>query len=109
MAAAQADPLVVSLAERLRALRGDGAPLPASLLDVHVRRVDGLYVARPRDWEALREDEALARRGVPYWARLWPSGEALAAAIAAGPSLAGPRGPQPGRRPGPPSGGRGTP
>jgi predicted nicotinamide N-methyase len=90
MAAAEADPLTASLAERLTALRG-GAPVPATLLDVEVRRVGGLYVAKPRDWEALREDEALARRGVPYWARLWPSGEALATAIAAGPSLTGQR------------------
>jgi predicted nicotinamide N-methyase len=90
MAAAEADPLTASLAERLAALR-DGAAVPATLLDVEVRRVGGLYLARPRDWEALREDEALARRGVPYWARLWPSGEALAAAIAAGPDLAGRR------------------
>jgi predicted nicotinamide N-methyase len=90
MAAAEANPLVVSLAERLRELRGDD-PVPASLLDVEVRRVGDAYVARPRDWEALRSDEALARPGVPYWARLWPSGEALAAAIAAGPSLDGKR------------------
>jgi predicted nicotinamide N-methyase len=90
MAASGANPLVVSLAERLHALR-DGAPVPPSLLDVHVRRVGDAFLAKPRDWEALRDDEALARRGVPYWARLWPSGEALAAAVAAGPSLAGRR------------------
>jgi predicted nicotinamide N-methyase len=90
MATAGANPLVVSLDERLRALR-DGAAVPPSLLDVELRRVGGAYLARPRDWEALREDEALARRGVPYWARLWPSGEALAAAVAAGPPLAGRR------------------
>jgi predicted nicotinamide N-methyase len=87
---AAANPLVVSLAERLTALR-DGARLPGSLLDVDVRRLDDLFYARPRDWESLREDEALARRGVPYWARLWSSGEALARAVAAGPSLAGAR------------------
>jgi predicted nicotinamide N-methyase len=90
MAAAQANPLVVSLAERLSALR-DGAAVPRTLLDVDVRRVGDAYLARPRDWEGLREDEALAGRGVPYWARLWPSGRALAAAVAAGPSLAGRR------------------
>jgi predicted nicotinamide N-methyase len=88
---AAANPLVVSLGERLRALRGEGPPVPASLLDVEVRRVGDAYLARPRDWEALRSDEALAHRGVPYWARSWPSGEALAAAIAAGPSLDGRR------------------
>jgi predicted nicotinamide N-methyase len=49
------------------------------------------YVARPRDWEALREAEALARRGVPYWAVLWPSGLALAHAISRGPALDGAR------------------
>ena len=87
---AAANPLVVSLTERLRAMR-DGAPLPDTLLDVEVRRLGDLFYARPRDWEALREDEALAGRGVPYWARLWPSGEALARAVADGPSLEGKR------------------
>ena len=83
-------PLAVSLTERLR------ADAPAELLDVEVRTVDlgageEAYLARPRDWEALREAEALARRGVPYWAMLWPSGLHLARAIAAGPPLAGRR------------------
>ena len=74
-----------SLAERLAALRGsDAAALPDSLLDVAVRPAEpGLYVLRPVDWEALREDEALARRPVPWWARPWPSGLALARALAA--------------------------
>jgi hypothetical protein len=51
MAAAEADPLTASLAERLAALR-DGAAVPATLLDLEVRRVGGLYLAKPRDWEA---------------------------------------------------------
>ena len=56
-----------------------------------MREVEGLYLARPRDWEALREAEALAQRGVPYWARLWPSGLALARAVLRGPPLDGRR------------------
>jgi predicted nicotinamide N-methyase len=79
------NPLTASLAESLR----DDAP--ASLLDVFVCRVDELYLAQPRDWEALREDEAVAQRGVPYWARLWPSGRALARAVLDGPPLDGVR------------------
>ena len=79
------NPLTASLAESLR----DDAP--ASLLDVFVRRVDDMYLAQPRDWDALREDEALAKRGVPYWAQLWPSGWALARAVADGPPLKGRR------------------
>ena len=79
------NPLTASLAESLR----DDAP--DSLLDVFVRRVDDMYLAQPRDWEALREDEAIAGRGVPYWAALWPSGRALARAVAEGPPLEGRR------------------
>src|SRR3954471_22376807 len=92
MATTEPRTLLVSLEERVAELRGPGAPPPpATLLDVCVRRVDAFLLMRPRDWEALRSDEALARRGVPYWARLWPSGRALARAVAAGPSLAGRR------------------
>jgi predicted nicotinamide N-methyase len=82
-----------SLAERLAALREvDPAELPLSLLDVALRPAEpGLYVLRPADWEALREDEALARRPVPWWARPWPSGLALARALAAAPPEAGVR------------------
>src|SRR5690349_12762115 len=61
------------------------------MLDVEVRRYDEIYLARPRDWETLREDEALAKRGIPYWARLWPAGRALATAVSDGPSLQGRR------------------
>src|SRR4051794_31700005 len=90
MATTEPRTLLVSLEERVAELRGPGAPPPpATLLDVCVRRVDAFLLMRPRDWEALRSDEALARRGVPYWARLWPSGRALARAVAAGGSLAG--------------------
>src|SRR3954467_9361480 len=95
--AAMPSALRVSLEERLRELRGDGGPLPGGLLDAEVQRIDlggaePALVARPRDWEALREAEALARRGVPYWAVLWPSGLALARAVARGPPPRGRRG-----------------
>ena len=76
--------LRASLAERLAALRGvDITLLPAPLLDVVVRdsELRGLHVVRPADWEALREEEAFAARPVPWWARLWPSGVALARAL----------------------------
>jgi predicted nicotinamide N-methyase len=39
-------------------------------------------VARPADWQVLRETEAEHGRDAPYWAILWPSGEALAQAVA---------------------------
>jgi predicted nicotinamide N-methyase len=88
--------LRVSLEERLRELRGDGRPLPAELLDAEVHRIDlggaePATVTRPSDWEALREAEALAQRGVPYWAVLWPSGLELARAVSRGPGLEGRR------------------
>jgi predicted nicotinamide N-methyase len=73
--------LRTSLAERLSALRGvDVAELPPALLDVVVRRYGELYLVHPADWEQLRHEEGGAGRGVPYWARPWPSGLALAAA-----------------------------
>jgi predicted nicotinamide N-methyase len=85
-----------SLAERLALLRGVGAgELPAPLLDVVVREVDlpggPVYVVRPADWDALRDEEGAAARPVPYWARLWPSGHALALALAASPPGPGTR------------------
>src|SRR4051794_1293348 len=94
--AAMTSALRVSLEERLRELRGDGGPLPGELLDAEVQRIDlggpePAIVARPSDWEALREAEALARRGVPYWAVLWPSGLELARAVSRGPGLEGRR------------------
>jgi predicted nicotinamide N-methyase len=39
-------------------------------------------VVRPADWQVLRETEAEHGRDAPYWAILWPSGEALAQAVA---------------------------
>jgi predicted nicotinamide N-methyase len=82
--------LRVSLAEQLARLRGTSVDdLPAPLLDVVVRNVElpggPVYVLRPKDWEALREEEGAAGRPVPYWARLWPSGDALARALAGEP------------------------
>lgn len=76
-----------SLAERLAALRGvPVAELPAPLLEVTVRRVTlpggDVFLVRPSDWEALREQEGAAGRPVPFWARPWPSGLALAAELA---------------------------
>jgi predicted nicotinamide N-methyase len=42
-----------------------------------------LLVNRPRDGEALIDDEAFgAAEFLPYWAQLWPSGTALAQAVA---------------------------
>jgi predicted nicotinamide N-methyase len=80
--------LRASLAERLRAFRDD---VPDSLLDVTVRREAGVYLVMPADWEQLRHDEGGAGRGVPYWARPWPAGLALAERIAAEPPPAGAR------------------
>lgn len=82
--------LVNSLAEQLAELRGVAVDqLPAPLLDVVVRQVelpDGpVYVVRPADWDLLRDEEGAAARPVPYWARLWPSGETLAIELAKSP------------------------
>jgi predicted nicotinamide N-methyase len=44
-----------------------------------VDRIAGLFVLRPADWEQLRHEEGSAGHGIPYWARPWPSGTALAA------------------------------
>jgi predicted nicotinamide N-methyase len=81
-----------SLSEQLAALRGVAvSELPASLLAVAVREVAGVHVLLPADWEALRHDEGAAGRPVPFWARPWPSGTALAEALAADPPPAGAR------------------
>jgi predicted nicotinamide N-methyase len=82
--------LRTSLAERLAALRGVGVDeLPAPLLDLVVRQVElpggGVYLVRPANWDLLRDEEGGAGRPVPYWARLWPSGEALAIELAGAP------------------------
>jgi predicted nicotinamide N-methyase len=73
-----------SLREQLAALRGVPiGELPAPLLDVTVRRIEvpggDVFLLRPADWEALRLEEGAAGRPVPFWARPWPSGTALAA------------------------------
>ena len=81
-----------SLSEQLATLRGVAvAELPASLLAVAVRQVAGVHVLLPADWEALRHDEGAAGRPVPFWARPWPSGTALAEALAAAPPPDGAR------------------
>ena len=73
-----------SLSEQLAALRGVAVDaLPASLLAVAVREVAGIHLLLPADWEALRHDEGAAGRAIPFWARPWPSGIALAEAVAA--------------------------
>jgi predicted nicotinamide N-methyase len=44
-----------------------------------------LRLVHPRDSEALLDEEAFEREEfLPYWAQLWPSGIALARAVAAG-------------------------
>jgi predicted nicotinamide N-methyase len=78
--------LRVSLAERCAALREVAVgELPEALLDVAVQRFDvsgaSLVLVAPRDWEQLRHEEGGAGRPVPYWARPWPSGLALAGSL----------------------------
>ena len=81
-----------SLSEQLATLRGvEVAALPESLLAIAVREVAGVHVLLPADWEALRHDEGAAGRPVPFWARPWPSGTALAQALADDPPPAGAR------------------
>jgi predicted nicotinamide N-methyase len=94
-----ADPSAVlrtSLSERLAVLRGvDPGELPRALLDVTVHRmalpVGEAYLVRPTDWEQLRHEEGGAGRPAPYWATAWPSGLALAAALARDPPAPGTR------------------
>ena len=73
-------PLAASIAEQLARL-APGLDPPAPLLDVLVETIDGAYVVRPADWQALREAEHEAGRPTPYWAVPWPSGAALARAV----------------------------
>ena len=85
-----------SLAEQLATLRGvEAGALPAPLLEVTVRRVSlaggDIFLVHPSDWEAVREQEGAAGRPVPFWARPWPSGLALAADVDARPPAAGTR------------------
>jgi predicted nicotinamide N-methyase len=67
-------------------------PLPA-LLDIALEDVvlgdRAASVARPADWQVLREVEAEHGRDAPYWAILWPSGEALGDEVARHPPPAG--------------------
>jgi predicted nicotinamide N-methyase len=69
-------------------------PLP-ELLDLAVERIPlgdrPVTVARPADWQVLRETEAAHGRDAPYWAIQWPSGEALAQAVADEPPPPGAR------------------
>jgi predicted nicotinamide N-methyase len=48
------------------------------MLDCVVERAAGLELLRPADWELLCE----RGRDAPYWAIVWPSAPALAAAVA---------------------------
>jgi YebC/PmpR family DNA-binding regulatory protein len=73
------DPLTTSLREALERLLGEA---PEHLLDHRLERQGDLVLLRPADWERVREEEALARRPVPYWGLPWPSGIALAAHVA---------------------------
>jgi predicted nicotinamide N-methyase len=89
--------LRVSLGEQLHALRDDDdgdATLSPALLDVVVQRFDvgqDVYLVAPRDWEQLRHEEGAAGRPIPYWARPWPSGLALASWLVDEPVAAGAR------------------
>jgi predicted nicotinamide N-methyase len=82
--------LRTTLGEQLARLRGVGVEdLPPALLDVTVQRFavgerapQDVFLVLPRDWEQLRHEEGGAGRPVPYWARPWPSGLALAGALA---------------------------
>ncbi|MEY2532655.1 MAG: hypothetical protein QOF29_565 [bacterium] len=96
MSDAAAQVLRTSLREQLAALRGEPADtLSPALLDVTVERValagGDVFLVRPADWEQLRHEEGAAARPVPYWARQWPSGRVLAAALAAAPPPPGAR------------------
>lgn len=90
-------PLRASLVEQLAALREvEPSELPEPLVDITLQRRDlpgglSVVVPMPADWEALREAEAAARRPIPWWARLWSSGRALARALADAPPAPGAR------------------
>jgi len=90
-------PLRASLIERLAALRGvEPGDLPGPLVDITLQRRDlpggiSVVVPMPADWEALREAEATEQRPIPWWARLWSSGRALARALADAPPSPGTR------------------
>lgn len=75
---------VTALERELRAARGGSAP-PAGMLHVVDDALDvtggPVRFARPADWELLCERGGES----PFWATLWPSGAALARAVAAEP------------------------
>jgi predicted nicotinamide N-methyase len=90
------NPLRASLAEQLARMREDGGELPDALLDVVLDSAspgggEPVSVLRPRNWDELRHQEGAVARTAPYWARLWPSGLALADALAARDDLGGMR------------------
>ena len=71
----------------LEQLAGLGRPDPsAPALDLALLEVElpggTVRVLKPRDWTALHEAEQLAARPTPFWALVWPSGEALGRAVA---------------------------
>jgi predicted nicotinamide N-methyase len=80
-----ADPLRASLSEQLVRMRGGGT-LPAPLLDVVSEELEAageaFTIIRPADWAELRHQEGAEGRSAPYWAIAWPSGLALADALA---------------------------
>jgi predicted nicotinamide N-methyase len=65
------------------------------MLDVTIERIalegGDATIVRPADWQVLREEEAERGRSAPYWAIVWPSGEALADAVAVDPPPGGAR------------------
>ena len=79
------DPLRTSLTEQLVRLRGSN-DLPAALTDIASQEVEvageTFSLIRPRDWDELRHQEGAEGRSAPYWASAWPSGLALADALA---------------------------
>ena len=77
---------LVALERELRAARGGRPPSPG-LLDVVDDELDlghgePLRFVRPADWELLCERGGES----PFWAAVWPSGAALARAVAAEPA-----------------------
>ncbi len=79
------DPLRTSLTEQIVRLRGSDS-LPDALLDIARQEVEvageTFSIIRPRDWDELRHQEGAEGRSAPYWASAWPSGLALADALA---------------------------
>jgi predicted nicotinamide N-methyase len=83
-----------SLGEEISELRGVPADeLPPALLDVGMQRFDvgehEIDLLAPGDWEQLRHEEGGAGRPLPFWARPWPAGLALAEYIAQWPPPGG--------------------